>query len=72
VLEIGVRLHLLGTWLAGKVNRVFGDESGTTVAEYALVLVLVSVAVIGVLTTLGTTLKDKIMAIVTKLGGVNP
>ena len=46
-----------------------GDESGATVAEYALVLVLVTVAVIGVLTQLGVTLEGKINNIIDSLGG---
>ena len=47
-------------------------DRGSTVAEYALVLVLVSLAVIGVLTTLGTTLKAKIQEIIDDLQRANP
>lgn len=48
------------------------DESGATVAEYALVLVLVSIAVIGVLGELGGTLRTKILDIMEQLGGATP
>ena len=57
-----------GDW----ARRAMGDETGATVAEYALVLVLVSVAVIGVLGQLGGTLRTKILDIMTQLGGATP
>ena len=52
-----------------RVREAAGDEAGATVAEYALVLVLVSVAVITVLSSLGSALQDKIAAIVTRIQG---
>jgi Flp pilus assembly pilin Flp len=56
------RARLLGT-----VKAAISGERGSTVAEYALVLVLVTVAVIGVLGQLGTTLQSKIQGIIDKL-----
>ena len=43
------------------------DETGATVAEYALVLGLITVAVIGVLGQLGEALKTKIQNITNSL-----
>ena len=44
----------------GRVKSVLSGEQGATVSEYALVLALVTVAVITVLGNLGTALSDKI------------
>ncbi len=53
--------------LLSRISRIASEERGATVAEYALVLVLVTVAVIGVLGQLGDTLRDKILDIVEEL-----
>lgn len=55
-----------------RARRAMGDEMGSTVAEYALVLVLVSVAVITVLNTLGGALTTKIGEVVTKIQSATP
>lgn len=62
-----VRIRLARDRVLRWLREVLGDESGATVAEYALVLVLVTVAVIGVLGQLGTTLQAKIQGIIDKL-----
>jgi pilus assembly protein Flp/PilA len=49
------------------VARFFEDESGATAIEYGLIAALVSVVLIAILTTLGTTLKAKFQAICTGL-----
>ena len=41
------------------VTRFAKDESGATAIEYGLIAALISVVIIGVLSTLGTTLNDK-------------
>ncbi|MGE5578774.1 MAG: Flp family type IVb pilin [Bacillota bacterium] len=56
--------------LVSRLREISGDDTGATVAEYALVLVLVTVAVIGVLGSLGDELRDKIQEIVTRLRNV--
>lgn len=48
------------------------EEDGATVAEYALVLVLVTLAVITVLGSLGEALQDKIGSIVETITGTTP
>jgi len=53
--------------LVSRLRQVVKDQTGATVAEYALVLVLVTVAVIGVLTSLGDTLEGKIQTIIDSL-----
>jgi Flp pilus assembly pilin Flp len=58
--------------LVSRLKEISNDEAGATVAEYALVLVLVTVAVIGVLGELGGTLRTKILQIVNQLGGAAP
>jgi pilus assembly protein Flp/PilA len=39
-----------------KIVQYLGDESGASAAEYALILALVAIAIIGGLTVLGTTI----------------
>ncbi len=41
---------------AKTLTRIFQDESGVTAIEYSLIVALISVAAIGVLTSLGTSL----------------
>ena len=44
-------------------------QRGQGLIEYALILVLVAIVVIGVLTTMGTRISAAFQDIVTKLGG---
>ena len=41
------------------MNRFVRDESGATAIEYGLIAALISVVIIGVLTTIGTSLDTK-------------
>ena len=41
-----------------KLSNYLGDESGASAAEYALILALVAIAIIGGLTVLGTTINS--------------
>ncbi len=66
-METCVQLNLVKERSLGKLKRILGREEGATVSEYALVLALVTIAVIGALTSLGTTLSDKITGIVDSL-----
>ena len=45
------------------VTRFANDESGATAIEYGLIAALISVVIIGVLSTLGTNLNDKFTSI---------
>jgi Flp pilus assembly pilin Flp len=47
-------------------------EDGQTMAEYGVVLALITLAVVGVLTALGLAVKGKLGNVVTTLGGVLP
>ena len=49
------------------VTRFAKDESGATAIEYGLIAALISVVIIGVLTTIGTNLKTKFGEIGTQL-----
>ena len=51
------------------LTRIIDDESGATAIEYGLIAALVSVAAIGALTTLGTTLSDMYGIVSTAIGG---
>ena len=67
MLRLYVRCFSLKEKILARLRAVLGDETGATVAEYALVLVLVTVAVIGVLSQLGAMLTQKIQGIVDSL-----
>ena len=43
------------------------DESGATAIEYGLIAALISVVIIGAVTTLGTTLSSKFSSIATSI-----
>jgi pilus assembly protein Flp/PilA len=49
------------------VNRFAKDESGATAIEYGLIAALISVVIIGVLSTIGTNLKTKFTQIADQL-----
>ncbi len=49
------------------LTRIIEDQSGATAIEYGLIAALVSVAAIGVLTTLGTSLAGVFTLVTTTL-----
>lgn len=49
------------------IKSYLRDESGATAIEYGLIAALISVVIIGVLSTIGTQLNAKFMAISNKL-----
>ncbi len=49
------------------VNRFAKDESGATAIEYGLIAALISVVIIGVLSTIGTNLTAKFNQIAVQL-----
>jgi pilus assembly protein Flp/PilA len=50
------------------ITRFAKDESGATAIEYGLIAALISVVIIGVLSTIGTNLTGKFQEISDKLG----
>ena len=48
-------------------SRFMNDESGATAIEYGLIAALISVVIIGTLTSLGSDLKSKFSAIDTAI-----
>ncbi len=50
-----------------KLTRIIEDQSGATAIEYGLIAALVSVAAIGVLTSLGTSLAGVFTLVTTTL-----
>jgi len=51
------------------IRNLLRDEEGQTLTEYALILVLIAVAVIGVVTLLGTEIGNVLEEIRVGLGG---
>ena len=51
------------------LRALLKDESGATAIEYGLIAALVSVAIIGILTTLGGNLETTFTTVSDKLGG---
>jgi pilus assembly protein Flp/PilA len=49
------------------ITRFAKDESGATAIEYGLIAALISVVIIGVLSTIGTNLTSKFNEIATQL-----
>ena len=49
------------------ITRFAKDESGATAIEYGLIAALISVVIIGVLSTIGTRLQSKFNEIATQL-----
>jgi pilus assembly protein Flp/PilA len=54
------------------VTRLAREEDGQTMAEYGVVLALITLAVVATLTALGLAVKGKLGEVVTSLGGVLP
>ena len=67
MVELSGIVQLQFSRLVNWLRRLLKDDRGATVAEYALVLVLVAVALIGVLTTLGDALRNRIQDVIDKL-----
>jgi pilus assembly protein Flp/PilA len=59
--------HPLVMWFNARLN--VRTERGAAAVEYALLVALIAVVIIGAVTVLGTTLKTAFNTIVTKLGG---
>ena len=53
-----------------KLSRIIRDQSGATAIEYGLIAALVSVAAIGVLTTLGVSLGSVFNTVSVTITGV--
>ena len=49
------------------VAKFLADQSGATAIEYGLIAALISVVIIGALTTVGTSLNAKFTAVATSL-----
>ena len=50
------------------INKFLRNEEGATAIEYGLLAALISVAIMGTLSTLGTNLTTKFSSVATKLG----
>jgi pilus assembly protein Flp/PilA len=51
------------------ITRFIRDEEGATAIEYGLIAGLIAAVLVGVLTSLGTTISGKFGEILTALGG---
>lgn len=47
-----------------RIKKFFQDESGATAVEYGLMVALIAAVIIGVVTTLGTTIQGKFQEVV--------
>jgi pilus assembly protein Flp/PilA len=55
--------------LTNAARRLYNEEDGATMVEYALLLALIAVVCILAVTNLGTAVKDKMNSSTTALGG---
>jgi pilus assembly protein Flp/PilA len=51
------------------MTNFLNDESGAAAAEYALILALIAVVIIGTLTTLGTNISAKFTTVSSAISG---
>ncbi len=49
------------------LNRFLKDESGQTLTEYALILAIIAIAVIGVMATMGDKVKGTFQSVIDAL-----
>ena len=54
-----------------RLKRFAADESGATAIEYALIAVLVGIAIVGSVTALGDSLQSIFYSVATKLDSVS-
>jgi len=67
MLKFCVQATCLKTKMADGLSRFFDAEDGATAIEYGLIAALISVVVIGALSTIGTNLGTKFTAVSTGL-----
>ena len=67
LLSVATKIQML--WLGFRTH--FEDESGAVATEYALLLTLIALAIIGAATGLGLALSDKFKSACTTLGGAS-
>jgi pilus assembly protein Flp/PilA len=65
ILSLYTRLHILLSGVRGRMT----DENGAVATEYALLLVLIALAIVTAATALGTAIAGKFSDACTKLGG---
>jgi pilus assembly protein Flp/PilA len=53
----------------GRIKNFFNDESGASAVEYGLLVALIAVVIIGAVTAVGTSVKSKLNAAATAMGG---
>jgi Flp pilus assembly pilin Flp len=61
----GVNIYMLMTYLRGLLAQLTSDEEGQTAIEYALVLALIAVVIVGVVAGALTLLVPQIMTNIT-------
>lgn len=50
------------------IRRFLSDETGATAVEYGLLIAIFSIGLIGVLTSVGTGIRQRLITIATSLG----
>jgi Flp pilus assembly pilin Flp len=65
--QVFIRIHQYKQTVIEFLKRPLTSEEGATIAEYALLLALVVIALIGVLTNLSDALKGKIETIINQI-----
>jgi pilus assembly protein Flp/PilA len=61
-----------GGMAMGSITRFIKQDEGADLIEYALLAGLISLAAVGTLTTVGTSITGLFSKISTKLSGINP
>lgn len=51
------------------ITRLVSEEDGATMVEYGLMVALIAAVIVGIVTTLGETIRDKFTAVNTEVAG---
>lgn len=66
-MKLYVRAWMFNLRLKRRINKLFNNEEGATIAEYAILLAVVVVSLIAILGQLGGALEGKIETIINQI-----
>ncbi len=67
MMKLYVRAWMFNLRLKRRINKLFNNEEGATIAEYAILLAVVVVSLIAILGQLGGALEGKIETIINQI-----
>lgn len=67
MMKLYVRAWMFNLRLKRRINKLFNNEEGATIAEYAILLAVVVVSLIAILGRLGGALEGKIETIINQI-----